>query len=155
MKVDKRIGLMILFVLVSLLCPIAMSPVTTANEIIGYVFLAPILAYAYGSMTNGLTILSGIYYWSVYVPLIVPLSLLFMIQVLRSMKGKTPQNRVFYVGLLSLTFPGLFLTWMQIPFFFSGLYGYAGPFPIQFVLGMKLVSNYGYYVEKLEWPDTE
>jgi hypothetical protein len=146
---------MILFFLVSFLFPIAMSPVTTTNEIIGYMFLAPVLAYAYGSMTDGITVLSGIYYWSVYVPLIAPLSLLFMIQVVRSMKGKTPQNRAFYAGLLSLIFPGLFLTWMHIPIFFSGLYGYAGPVPIQFVFGMKLVSNYGYYVEKLEWLETE
>jgi hypothetical protein len=155
MKIDKRVGLMILFVLVSFLCPIAMSPVTTANEIIGYVFLAPLLAYAYGRMTDGLTILPGIYYWSIYVPLIASLSVLFTVQVIRSIKGKTPQNRVFYVGLLSLIFPGLFLTWMNIPIFFSGLFGYAGPVPIQFAFGMKIVSNYGYYVERLEWPETE
>lgn len=155
MKIDKRIVLMILFVLVSFLCPIAMSPISNVTAIIGYVFLAPILAYGYGSMTVGVTILTGMEYWSIYLPLVAPLSLLFSIQVFRSMTGKTPQNRVFYVGLLGLAFPGLFLTWMYIPFFFMGLYGYAGPIPIQFIFGMRLVSKYGYYIEELEWVDEE
>ena len=149
MKMDRRNVLTVLFVLVSLLCPTAISPVTNVTSIIGYVFLAPILAYGYGSMTEGITILTGLEYWSVYLPLVAPLSLLFTIQVLRSMNGKTSQNRVFYAGLLSLIFPGLFLTWMYIPFFFSGLYSYAGPVPIQFLFGMRLVSNYGYYVKSL------
>ena len=155
MKIDKRIVWMIFFVIVSFLCPIAMSPISNVTEIIGYVFLGPILAYGYGNMTEGITILTGMEYWSIYLPLVAPLSLLFTVQVIRSMKGKTPQNRVFYVGLLSLVFPGLFLTWMHIPFFFMGLYGYAGPIPIQFILGMSLVSKYGYYVEELNWPDEE
>ena len=92
---------------------------------------------------------------SSHLPLVAPLSLLFAIPVIQSMRGKAPQNRAFYVGLLSLVFPGFFLTWMYIPFFFMGLYGYAGPIPIQFLFGMKLVSNYGFYIEELHWPDTE
>jgi hypothetical protein len=60
---------------------------------------------------------------------------------------------VFYVGLLSLVYPGLFLTGMHAPFFFMGLYGYAGPIPIQFIFGMNLVSRYGYYVEEFDWPN--
>lgn len=155
LKVDKRVVLISLFVLVSFLCPIAMSPVSNVTAIIGYVFLAPILAYGYGSMTDGITILTGIEYWSIYLPLVAPLSFLFMVQVIRSINGKTPQNRAFYTGLLSLVFPGLFLTWMYVPLLSTGLYGYAGPIPIQLIFGMKLVSNYGYYVEELKWSDEE
>jgi hypothetical protein len=145
---------MIFFVLVSLLCPIAMSPVI--NEIIiGYVFLTPILAYDFGGITEGLTIYSGIGYWSVYLPLVAPLCLLFMVQVFRSIQGKIPQKQVFYAGVLSLIFPGLFLTWLHIPFFFSLFYGYAGPLPFQYIFGMILVSKYGYYNEELEWVEEE
>ena len=132
-----------------------MSPISNVTAIIGYIFLAPVSAYAYGNMTEGVAILTGIEYWSVYLPLVTPLSLLFTIQVIRSMNGKTPLNRVFYVGLLSLVIPGVFLTWMYIPFFFMGLYGYAGPVPIQFLFGMNLVSKYGYYIEELDWVDEE
>ncbi len=155
MKIYKRIVLMILFVLVSFLCPIAMSPISNVTTIIGYAFLAPILAYDYGSIAEGITIPMGMQYWSVYLPLVAPLSLLFTVQVIRSMNGKTPQNRVFYAGVLSLIFPGLFLTWMYLPAFYMGLYGYAGPIPIQFIFGMKLVSNYGYYIEELDWFDKQ
>ena len=153
LMIDRRTSLTILFLLVSLLCPIAMSPISDVTSIIGYIFLAPVSAYAFGSMTEGIVILTGIEYWSVNFLLVAPLSLLFLVQVIRSINGKTPQNRVFYVGLLSLVFPGLFLTWMYIPVFFSGLYSYAGPVPIQFLFGMRLVSNYGYYVEEFEWPE--
>lgn len=155
MMTDKKSILMILFVLISFLCPVAMSPISDVTSIIGHIFLTPVLAYAYGSMTEGIVILTGIEYWSVNFLLVAPLSFLFSVQVIRSINGKTPQNRVFYVGLLSLVFPGLFLTWMYIPFFFSGLYSYAGPVPIQFLFGMRLVSKYGYYVEEFDWPDEE
>ena len=152
MKIDKRIILLILFVLVSLLCPMAMSPISD-DVIIGYAFLTPILVYDYGGLAEGLTIFTGIEYWSVYLPLVAPLSFLFTIQVFRSIMGMTPEKQVFRVGVLSLIFPGLFLTWMHIPFFFMGLFGYAGPVPIQFILGMRLVSKYGHYVEELDWSD--
>ncbi len=154
MKIDRRFILVVLFVLVSFLCPIAMSPISD-EVIIGYVFLTPILAYDYGGVADGITLFAGIEYWSIYLPLVAPLSLLFMIQVIKSIHGKAPQNRVFYVGVISLIFPGLFLTWLHIPFFFRFYYGYAGPVPIQYIFGMKLVSKYGYYFEDLEWVDEE
>jgi hypothetical protein len=44
---------------------------------------------------------------------------------------------------------------MYVPLLSTGLYGYAGPIPIQLIFGMKLVSNYGYYVEELKWSDEE
>ena len=78
-----------------------------------------------------------------------------MIQVIRSINGKTPRNRVLYAGVPSLIFPGLFLTWLHIPLFFSFYYGYAGPVPIQYIFGMKLVSKYGHYSEELDWIDEE
>ena len=146
---------MILFVLVSFLCPLAMSPISNVTTIIGYVFLTPILAYGYGSMTDGIAILPGIGYWSSYLLIVAPFSLLFVAQVIRSMNGKTQQNRVLYPGLLSLVFPGIFLTWMYFPSFFMGLYGYAGPIPIQFIFGMNLVSKYGYYIEEFDWVDED
>ena len=62
---------------------------------------------------------------------------------------------MFNVGLLSLAFPGLFLTLMYFPLFLSGIIGYAGPIPIQFIIGMYIVLKYGTYIEVLEWPDDE
>ena len=137
MKIDRRLIWMVLFVLVSFLCPIAMSPITD-EVIIGYVFLTPILAYDYGGITDGLTLFTGIEYWYPYLLLVAPLSLLFLAQVIRSINGKTPRNHVFYVGILSLIFPGLFLTWAYSPVFLIGQYGYAGPVPIQYIFGMNL-----------------
>jgi hypothetical protein len=125
------------------------------SEISGYAFLAPLVGYDYGSIAEGFTILAGAGYWNVYLPLVAPLSLLFVIQVFRCMTGKTPQNRAHYSGLLSLVFPGLFLTWTYIPFFLIGQYGYAGPIPIQFIMGMVLVSKYGHHFEGLEWVEQE
>ncbi len=153
MKIDRRFILVILFSFVSFLCPMAMSPVSD-EVVIGYVFLTPVLAYDYG-VTEGITIISGMYYWSIYLPLVAPLSLLFVVQVIRSINGKAHRNHVFYVGILSLIFPGLFLTWAYIPSFLIGQYGYAGPVPIQYIFGMKLVSKYGHYSEELEWIEVE
>jgi hypothetical protein len=156
LMIDRRTSLTILFLIVSLLCPIAVSPISDTTTIVGYAFLAPFLGYDFGNIADGITIIIGMEYWAVYVPLVAPLSFLFLLQVIRSMKGKTPQNRVFYSGILSLIFPSVFLTWMYLPIFFiTGLYGYAGPIPIQFILGMSLVSRYGYYVEELDWSDEE
>jgi hypothetical protein len=121
------------------------------SEIRGYAFLAPLVGYDFGSIVEGFTILAGAGYWNVYLPFVFPLSFLFVIQVFRCIIGRTPQNRAFYSGLLSLIFPGLFLTWAYIPFFLIGQYGYAGPIPLQFILGMALVSKYGHYFEELEW----
>ena len=154
MTIDRRFFSVIIFVFVSFFCPIAMSPISE-EVIIGYVFLTPILAYDYGGIADGITLFTGTEYWSVYFPLVAPLSLLFMIQVFRSINGKTPRNRVLYAGVLSLIFPGLFLTWLHIPFFFNFYYGYAGPVPIQYIFGMKIVSKYGHYSEELDWIDEE
>lgn len=155
MKIDGRLILSIPFVLISFLCPIATSPISHGSVIRGYAFLAPLVGYDYGSIGEGFTILAGAEYWNVYLPLVFPLSFLFTIQVFRSMTGRTPQNRAFYSGILSLIFPGLFLTSAYIPLFLIGQYGYAGPIPLQFILGMVLVSKYGHFVEELDWVEQE
>jgi len=150
--IGRRIVLSVLFVLTYLLCPIAMSPVTSSSGIVGYACVSLFCTYVSGSITGGeIAILSGPEYWLSNTALMIPFALVFSVEVINCINGKTSKNRVFNVGLLSLVFPGLFLTFMYYPVFLQGITGYAGPIPIQFIIGMGIVSKYGYHIEVLEW----
>jgi len=156
MRIDKRIVLIILFILISLLCPIATSPTTEGYRVIGYAFISLLYMCVFGSITDwGIVIVTGPEYWLTSTLIMIPLTLVFSVEVINCMNGKTSKNRVYHVGLLSFAFPGLFLTWMYLPCFFLGIIGYAGPIPIQFIFGMGIVSKYGSYIEELHWPDEE
>jgi hypothetical protein len=124
--------------------------------IIGYALISLTAQYIFIFLPLGnIVIMSGFAYWLSYTLFMIPFACAFSVEVINNIHGKTSRKRVIRVGILSMVFPGLFLTFLYIVTMFltMGVIGIAGPIPLQFIFGLYIVSRCNPTIEK--WSDTD
>ena len=149
-------ALLVVFGIAYLLFPIAITPIVAGNIVIGYAALSLVVQYNFIFLPVGeIVIVSNFSYWLSHTLFMIPFALVFSVEVINNINGKTSRRRVRRVGIISMVFPGLFLTFLYIVTMFltTGVIGIAGPIPVQFIFGMYIVSRCDPTIEKWSDPD--